>query len=138
MIQTGGIRWLAVLAFFTVLSTPVQAGRHDPMYVPEPIDVPAGASADNLRKDVHKALVDEGFSARDIAPGHAEGKRVKSGFHGPYFAVVDVYFDNKTIRISYKDSENLNYDPRNHTIYSTYNKWVRNIERRLRRNLGAY
>jgi hypothetical protein len=138
MIQAGGVRWLAVLPFLAVFSAPVQASRHDPIYVPEPIEVPAGVSAENIRRDVHKALFDAGFDARDIAPGHAEGKRVKSGVHGSYFAVVDVFFDSKTIRIAYKDSENLNYDARNNTIHSTYNKWVRNIERRLRRYLGAY
>ena len=136
--QTDRFRWLAMLPFLAVLSMPAQAGRHDPMYVPEPIDVPAGVSAEIVHKAVRKALFDAEFSSRDIAAGHTEGKRIKSSSRNSYFAVVRVDYDSKVVRIRYKDSENLNYDAKDNTIHSTYNRWVRNVERRIRRDLGAY
>lgn len=136
--QTDRFHWSVILPFLAVLSMPAQAGRNDPMYVPEPIDVPAGVSAEIIRKAVRKALFDAGFTSRDIAAGHTEGKRIKSSSRNSYFAVVRVDYDSKVIRIQYKDSENLNYDAQRSTIHSTYNRWVRNVERGIRRNLGTY
>ncbi len=136
--QADRFRWLAMLPFLAVLSMPVQAGRHDPMYIPEPIDVPAGVSAETLRKVVREALFDEEFTPRDIAAGHTEGKRIKASGGESYFAVVRVDYDSKTVRIRYQDSGDLYYDAKSNTIHSTYNRWARNIERRIRRGLGAY
>lgn len=131
--------WLIVLLpFLALLAMPAQASKHDPMYVPEPIEVPSGKGFDEVRKAVRKALFDEGFSAHDIASGDIEAKRTKSGKNGAYSAVVKVRFDSRTIRISYKSSDGLYYDATDNTIHSTYNKWVRNIEKRVRRGLGAY
>lgn len=70
MMQTDRFHWLVILPFLAVLSMPAQAGRHDPMYIPEPIDVPAGVSAEIIRMAVRKALFDAGFTSRDIAAGH--------------------------------------------------------------------
>lgn len=132
-------RSMAILPFLAfLLAAPAQAGKHDPMYVPEPIEVPAGKRLDEVRKAVHKALFDEDFSAHESAPGYIQAKRTKSGKNGAYTAYVDVRYDSKTVRIRYKNSENLYYNAKDNTIHSTYNKWVRNIEKRVRRGLDAY
>lgn len=130
-------RWLAMLPFLTLLCTPAQAGKHDPIYIPEPIYVPAGVSAAIIRDAIRKALFDEEFIARDIAPGQIEGKRIKSGAYDTYFAMVRIDYDNKILHIRYQDSENLYYDAKKKTIHSTYNRWVRNVERRVRQYVGA-
>lgn len=133
-----------VLLFFYALSlvvflaAPAQAGKNDPMYLPDPIEITGGKSTEEVKHAVRKALFDEEFQARDIAPGQVQGKRTKSGKSGAYSAVVTIHYDSRSVRIAYAGSENLNYDGKNKTIHGTYNRWVRNIEKRVRKNLGAY
>lgn len=126
------------LSFALFLMAPAHAGKNDPMYLPAPIEVPGGKSAEDVKRAVRKALFDEEFQARDIAAGQVQGKRTKSGKNGAYSAVVTIHYDARSVRIAYAGSENLYYDGKNKTIHGTYNRWVRNIEKRVRRNLGAY
>lgn len=129
----------AAASFFALLAPgPAHAGKHDPIYTPDPIAVPAGKGSEEVKRAVRKALFDKGWEAREIGSGHMQGKHTKSGKHGSYTAVVDVRYDTKTVRIGYKDSQNLNYDKGDNTIHGTYNKWVKNLERNIRVNLGAY
>jgi hypothetical protein len=130
------ISLFAVLPFVLLLTPPAHAAA--PMYIPAPIEVPAGKSVEEVKRSVRKALFDEEFQTREIGPGEVQGKRTKSGKNGAYSAVVSVTYDSRTVRIVYKDSENLRYDSKNQTIHGTYNRWARNIEKRVRRNLGAY
>ena len=129
---------LWALTFAALFSAPAQAGKNDPMYLPEPIEISGGKSAEDVKRAVRKALFDEDFQARDIAFGQVQGRRTKSGKHGAYSATVTVHYDSRNVRIAYASSENLNYNGKNKTIHGTYNRWVRNIEKRIRRNLGAY
>lgn len=129
---------LSVLALAGFLATPVQAGKNDLMYLPEPIEISGGKSTEEVKRAVRKALFDGGFQARDMASGQVQGKRAKTGKHGAYSATLSVHYDSRSVRIAYADSENLNYNGKNKTIHGTYNRWVRNIEKRVRKNLGAY
>lgn len=124
------------LALF--LAAPAQAGKNDPIYLPEPIEVSGGKSAEEVKRAIRKALFDAGFQARDIAPDQVQGKRKKFGKHGAYSATVTVHYDSRGARIAYAGSENLNYNGKSKTIHGTYNRWVRSIEKRIRKNLGAY
>lgn len=132
------IRQLAVLFLFALFHLPAEAGKHDPIFIPEPIEVPADKNPAEVKKAIRKAFFDEDFEAKDIAPGLVRGKRVKTWGSEINTATIDVHFDSKTIRMGYKDSENLNYDAKDNTIHGTYNKWIRDVERRIRKNLGAY
>jgi len=115
-------------------SGPAHAGKHDPIYVPQPIQIPAGKAA-NVKNVIKKALYDKNWEVSETGPGHIQGKYTKSGKHT---AVIDVSYDAKTVSIHYKDSQNLNYNKENNTIHGTYNNWVRNVERNIRSGLGAY
>lgn len=128
----------AVLPFVALLAAPAHAGKHDPLYTPDPIQVPAGKSGEDVKKAVKKAFFSKGWQTREIGPGHVQGKYAKTGKNDSYSAVVDVKFDNKGVRIGYKDSENLNYQKSDNTIHGTYNRWVKSLEREIRGNLGAY
>ncbi len=114
---------------------PVQAGKHDPIYVPQPIQVPAGKGAGEVKNVVKRALFDKNWQVRETGPGHIQGEYTKSGKHT---AVIDIKYDAKTVSINYKDSKNLNYNKENNTIHGTYNNWVRNVEKNIRSGLGAY
>lgn len=132
------VRLSAVLPLVALLAAPAHAGKHDPLYTPEPIEVPAGTSGEAVKKAIRKALFDKGWDAREIGPGHIQGKHTKTSRDESYTAVVDIKYDSKAVRISYKDSENLNYEKSDNTIHGTYNKWIKNIERNIRSNLGSY
>ena len=129
-------RLFAVLPFLTLIAMPAHAARTAPLYTPEPIQVPAGRSAEAVKKAVRKALFDKGWEARDIGPGHLQGKHTKSGKKESHTAIVDVKFDTKTVRIGYKSSENLNYSKEDGSIHKTYNSWVKYLEKNIRANLG--
>jgi hypothetical protein len=133
------IRLFAVLPFVALLALPAYAANTAPIYTPEPIQVPAGKSAEEVKKAVRKALFDKDWEIREIGPGHLQGKHTKSGGKDKlHVAVLDVRFDTKSVRIGYKDSQELNYDKASGAIHKTYNNWVRNLEKNIRANLGAY
>ena len=133
------IRLFAALPFVALLAMPVYAANTAPIYTPEPIQVPAGKSAEVVKKAVRKALFDKDWEVREIGPGHLQGKHTKSGGKDKlHVAVLDVRFDAKSVRISYKDSQELNYDKAAGVIHKTYNNWVHNLEKSIRANLGAY
>ena len=117
---------------------PAHAGKHDPIYTPEAIQVPAGKGREEVKKTIKKALFDKNWEMREIGPGHIQGMYTKPSKRGAYTAVIDIHYDANAIRIKYKDSENLNYNQDGNTIHGTYNKWVRNVEKDLRAGLGAY
>ena len=132
------IRGFAILPFVALVAAPAYAARTAPMYVPEPIQVPAGKSTEAVKKAIKKACFDKGWESRDIGPGHIQAKHTKEGKGGPYTAVVDIRYDAKAVRIGYKGSENLDYDASSKSIHKTYNSWIRYLERNIRADLGAY
>jgi hypothetical protein len=131
-------RLSAVLPFVALLAMPAHAANTAPMYKPEPIQVPAGKGAEAVKKAVRKAFFDKDWKAREIGPGHMQGRHTKTGKDKTHVAVVDVRFDAKSVRISYKDSQELNYNKESGVIHKTYNNWVRNLEKNIRANLGSY
>ena len=127
-----------ILPFIALLAMPAQAASTAPMYKPEPIQVSAGKGPEAVKKAVRKAFFDKNWEAREIGPGHLQGKHTKSGKDKMHVAVVDVRFDAKSVRISYKDSQGLNYNKESGVIHKTYNSWIRNLEKNIRANLGSY
>ena len=129
------IRGFAILPFVALVAAPAYAARTAPMYVPEPIQVPAGKNMEAVKKAIKKACFDKGWESREVGPGHIQAKYTKQN---KYTAVVDIKYDAKAVRISYKDSENLNYDAGQKIIHKTYNNWVHYLERNIRADLGAF
>ena len=133
------IRLFAALPFAALLAMPAYAANTAPIYTPEPIQVPAGKSSEDVKKAVRKALFERDWETREIGPGHLQGKHTKSGGKDKlHVAVLDVRFDAKSVRIGYKDSQELNYDKESGVIHKTYNNWIRNLEKNVRANLGSY
>lgn len=131
-------RVFVLLPFLALFAVSAHAARTAPIYTPEPIQVPAGKNAEAIKKAVRKAMFDKGWTAREIGPGHIQGKYTKTGKNESHAAIVDVKFDAKMVRISYKGSENLDYNQADGTIHKTYNNWIRYLEKNIRANLGSY
>ena len=56
-------------------------------------------------------------------PGHLIGRLpIRS-----HVAVVDIKHNTQTFSITYKDSTNLDYDPKKGEIHSNYNGWIQNL-----------
>lgn len=129
---------MAPLAAMFMASPSAEAGRLQPIYTPDPIEVPAGKSVEHVKQAIHKALFGLDFKTKDIGPGHLEATHVKNSKDMAHTAVLTIEYDSKIVRISYKDSKDLNYDQAKGEIHGTYNRWVRNVEKRIRSELGSY
>lgn len=105
-----------------------------PILAPILIQVPAGASAEDVKKAVRKAMFLKDWLIRDIGPGHLQGQFIKGE---KYTIVVDVKHDAKSVGIGYKESTGLNYGS-NGTIHKTYNERVKDLEKAMRAELGAF
>ncbi|HEX9625646.1 MAG TPA: hypothetical protein VGA00_01780 [Acidiferrobacterales bacterium] len=132
-------RLAAALPFAALLFASPLTHAAEPIYTPEPIVVPAGKSQEAVRQAIRKALFSKNFEIKEVGGGHIEGKYTKSGRKGArHVAVITVRYDAKAVKISYKDSEDLDYDAKDGTIHKTYNRWVRNVEKSIRASLGSY
>jgi len=122
-----------LLVFAGLIAGPASAARLQEVYNPEPIAVPPGKSLEQVKSAIHRGLVEKGFVYKDIGPNQVQGKYTRPSKKGDYVAVFDVKYDTTSVRISYKNSENLNYDSGN--IHPTYNKWIHTAENYIRLNL---
>jgi hypothetical protein len=130
--------FVAPLALMLMASPAAEAGRLQPIYTPDPIEIPAGKSGEEVKQGIRKALFSLDFKTKDIGPGQLEATHVKNSKDMVHTAVLSIQYDSKTVRIRYKDSKDLNYDQKAGEIHGTYNRWVRNVEKRIRGNLGSY
>lgn len=133
-------RLTAIVPFMAMLiaSPSAEAGRTQPIYTPDPIEVPPGKSHEEVRKAIRKALFAKDWAVKEIAPGQIEGKHTKQGKDVMHVAVITIRYDTKAVHIAYKDSKELNYDAKSATIHHTYNGWVRNVEKYIRSYLDSY
>ncbi|MEM6942338.1 MAG: hypothetical protein AAF416_04525 [Pseudomonadota bacterium] len=95
-----------------------------------PYQAEAGASAQQptlseYERAIIRAGSNRGWTFSRLETGHLEGRILVRGKHT---AVVDVFFDDETFSILYKDSSNLEYNEAAATIHPNYNSWVRNLE----------
>jgi len=123
-------RYIPALALIAAL---VLAGcRSAPVYSPQGIKFaePAVSVTQPLTLEDYKRAIIRGGARRgwtfeETAPGHLVGKL---NVRGKHFATVDVTFDTREFSISYKDSQNLKYDPATQQIHTNYNSWVSNLQ----------
>ena len=132
-------QWLVMAFALSLLAAgPASAARTAEIYEPE-IEVPAGKNLSDVKSAIRKAFFARDWRAKDVGANQMQGQHTKSGRKGvEHKAVVLVKYDSKTIKIQYKESEELKYDPETKKIHGTYNKWVKNLEKDIRANLGAY
>ena len=129
---------MAPLALMLLASTAAEAARIEPIYTPDPIEIPAGKSGEEVKLGIRKALFSLDFKTKEIGPGQLEATHIKNSRDRVHTAVLSIQYDSKTVRIRYKDSKDLNYNSKTGEIHGTYNRWVRNVEKRIRGNLGSY
>ena len=95
-----------------------------------PIQISAKHNSTDIKKAIMRAGAGLGWIIKEKKPGHLVG----SIFLRKHSATVDIKYTNKAYSITYKDSENLNYDGTN--IHKNYNGWVRNLNSRIQAELS--
>jgi hypothetical protein len=98
-----------------------------PIYMPDPILVPCTLTMQKIRSVVRVGVLGRGWTVKEPGEGIVEARLDKD----KYVVIVTVAYDAKAVRITYKDSENLEYEGTGPaaTIKRGYNGWVKNIEK---------
>lgn len=100
-------------------------------------DVPIAASEDLTQKDIRTAIIRAGSSRGWRMDPQGEGHILAVLNIRDHVAKVDIYFNESSYDIVYRDSENLNYDSEKETIHSNYNGWIQNLELDINNYLAA-
>lgn len=95
-----------------------------------PIQVSAKHNSTDIKKAIMRAGAGLGWVIKEKSPGHLVG----TIFLRKHTASVDIKYTGKAYSITYKNSENLNYDGTN--IHKNYNGWVRNLNHRIQSELS--
>lgn len=104
---------------YNVTGMPVQANKSNP-------------TVDDVGKAIARAGAGLGWQMIAVKPGAMVGT-----LHlRDHVAVVDIAYDAKTYNISYKNSDNLNYDGQN--IHKNYNGWIQNLDRAIKVQLSTF
>ena len=94
-------------------------------------------TVEDVRKAVRKAMFIKDWQILDVEPGRLQGKFIKlDKGNEKYRIVVNIQYDAKGVGISYKDSAGLNYQ--GETIHKTYGDRVKDLQKTIRAELGAF
>jgi hypothetical protein len=109
------------------------AYKHQPIY--NPTDVMPFNAQSASQDRIQTAIVEAGrilhWRVESAGPGHMIATQAQEKFS----ATVDIFFDQKTWRIVYKESSGLRAE--GDKIHSHYNLWVRNLEREIDSRLAG-
>jgi hypothetical protein len=86
------------------------------------LNAPATASLSDIEQGIIRAGASRGWQMAPKGPGHLLATLSTRG----HFAVVDIYFNQATYSIVYRESRNLDYDGTN--IHGNYNKWIKMLQ----------
>ena len=87
--------------------------------------------SDNIGKQyIFAAGTGLGWMMKEVEPGHIVATLALRS----HIAKVDIKYDKKSYSITYKDSENLNYNGK--SIHSNYNGWIQNLNRSIQAQLS--
>ena len=76
----------------------------------------------DVEKAIYRGAADRGWTVRKTGPGELEAElRLRT-----HVAIVRIDHDARSFSITYKDSQNLEYDGT--TINRNYNRWLRNLK----------
>ena len=119
-----------------VLSTLLIIGcsRTAPIYNIEDTPYPTWIEENVTKNDISKAIRKAGGSLSWIMQEKGDGHILGTLNIRNHTAIVDIYYDESKYSIVYKDSKDLLYNGTE--IHKSYNKWVRNLRKRINQNLS--
>lgn len=118
------MRKLRVVAAGLLVLVMVACSSATPVYNVEqaPLNAPATASLSDIEQGIIRAGAARGWQMAPKGPGHLLATLSARN----HFAAVDIYFDQATYSIVYRESRNLDYDGTN--IHGNYNKWIKILQ----------
>jgi hypothetical protein len=96
-----------------------------------PVEVSGKYSANDVKKAIIRAGAGLGWNMKAKKSGHIVGTL----YLRTHVAKIDVRYTKKGYSITYKDSEDLDYDGTN--IHKNYNGWVQNLNRQIQAQLST-
>lgn len=98
-------------------------------------NAPITIDAKHSSKDIKKAIVRAGAGLGWNMKAKKSGHIVATLYLREHVAIVDIKYSKKSYNITYKSSQNLNYDGTN--IHKNYNGWVTNLNRQIQAQLTS-
>ena len=116
-----------VAVLFSACSGPaIYTGGHAP--VSQIGNTPTLTQVDKAVKD---SLIGRGWIPSKITNNSYTGLYKKRSL----MAKIKVLFNTSTFTVEHLESTNLDYDASDHTIHPTYNRWIQNLERDIRKRV---
>ena len=120
------IALMAAVTFFGHTAHADVFSKLEPVYNPQPILIPAGKSLQQVSGAIRRSLLAKDWQILNIKEGRLEARYNRSS---SWSATVYIQYDSQSIRITYKDSEGLNYNSDTGMIHKTYVGIVRDLEK---------
>ena len=92
----------------------------------------SGLTDEQVATAIKKAGSGLGWAMADKGPGKIEGTLNLR----KHTAVVDIAYNPKTYSITYKDSTDLQYNPKKQEIHRNYNGWIQNLDNAIKTQLA--
>ena len=96
-----------------------------------PIEIEAKHSSKDIKKAIIRAGAGLGWQMKFKKKGHIVGTL----YLRKHVAVVDITYTKNSYNITYKSSQNLDYDGTN--IHKNYNGWIQNLNRQIQAQLTS-
>ncbi|MCH9691966.1 MAG: hypothetical protein K0U59_07895 [Gammaproteobacteria bacterium] len=90
-------------------------------------------TAKTVRQGIMAGCIEKGWSCRKIGKGLIEASLTLRH----HFAVALISYNADSYDITYKSSENLDYNRKRNTIHRSYNRWVNNLDNAIRKWLAV-
>jgi len=81
-----------------------------------------------VAKAIQRGASRKGWRTKTIGNGLIEAN---INVRGKYFVAVNINYNSKGYKISYKKTRNLKYNPADNTIHPSYNKWVKILSQNI-------
>lgn len=120
------IAFLAAVTFFSQTAHADVFSKLVPLYNPQPILIPAGKNPQQVSGAIRRSLLAKDWKILNTEKGRFEARYNRSS---SWRATVYIQYDSESIRITYKDSEGLNYNSDTGMIHKTYVGIVRDLEK---------
>ncbi|MDR2075918.1 MAG: hypothetical protein LBP61_03150 [Desulfovibrio sp.] len=125
---------LFLIGLFALFSALLMAGcakKVPPLNFASPMPLVKKAATKDIEAAIIRAGAITNWAIVPAGPGVMTGTLHVRGKHT---AIVEIAYDQKEFRITYKDSANLDYG--NGKIHRNYNRWVATLEKNIRQELA--
>ncbi|GMR20577.1 MAG: hypothetical protein BMS9Abin36_1173 [Gammaproteobacteria bacterium] len=128
----------ALLLIIGLVSAPsVYAGKLNPIYEPETMELAGDASIGAVREGIMRAIKYRKWKGKKVGKRTIRATFKKVGkVSVVYKAIVDIKYSRGKIKINYHSSRGLDYQKESGLISGYYNRWVKKLEKEIWREVN--